>query len=66
MLTFFQKIIYIENMTSNTSPINYYKIIFHSALLYGLISILYYFGILTYKIVENRYLMAILAAYPIM
>jgi len=57
---------YIENMTSNTSPINYYKIIFHSALLYGLISILYYFGILSYKILENNYIMAVLAAYPIM
>lgn len=53
-------------MTSNTSPINYYKIIFHSALLYGLISILYYFGIFSYKMFENKYIMAVLAAYPIM
>jgi len=58
-------ILYIENMTSNTSPINYYKIIFHSALLYGLISILYYFGILSHNIFENKYITAALAAYPI-
>lgn len=56
----------IENMTSNTTPINYYKIIFHSALLYGLIAILYYFGVLSYKMFENNYIMAVLAAYPIM
>lgn len=57
---------YIENMTSNTSPINYYKIIFHSALLYGLIYILYYFGIVSYELFKNNYTMAVLAAYPIM
>ncbi|VVC41631.1 Lunapark domain [Cinara cedri] len=59
------EIIYIENMTSNTSPINYYKIIFHSAVLYGLISILYYFNILPYKVFQNNYIIAVFAAYPI-
>lgn len=53
-------------MTSSTTPINYYKIIFHSALLYGLISILYYFGILSRNTFQNNYIMAVLAAYPIM
>lgn len=53
-------------MTSNTSPINYFKIIFHSAILYGLISILYIFNILSYKIFQNNYIMAGFAAYPIM
>ncbi|XP_050429856.1 endoplasmic reticulum junction formation protein lunapark-A isoform X2 [Adelges cooleyi] len=60
------QIMNIERMTSKSAPINYYKIIFHSALLYGLITILYYFGIFSYKILENNYLMAALAAYPIL
>ncbi|XP_050531772.1 endoplasmic reticulum junction formation protein lunapark isoform X2 [Daktulosphaira vitifoliae] len=60
------EIMTIEKMTSKSSPINYYKIIFHSALLYSLITILYYFGIFQYKILENNYMMAALAAYPIL
>jgi len=53
-------------MTSNTSPINYYKIVFHSALMYGLIYIFYYFGIIPYESFKNNYIMAVFAAYPIM
>lgn len=52
-------------MTSNTSAINYYKFIFHSTVIYGLISILYFLNILTYKILQNNYIMAVLLAYPI-
>ncbi|XP_003247362.1 endoplasmic reticulum junction formation protein lunapark [Acyrthosiphon pisum] len=59
------EIMYIENMTSNTSPINYYKIVFHSALMYGFIYILYYFGIIPYEWFKNNYIMAVFAAYPI-
>lgn len=59
------EIMYIENMTSNTSPINYYKIVFHSTLMYGLIYILYYFGIIPYESFKNNYIMAVFAAYPI-
>ncbi|XP_025424552.1 endoplasmic reticulum junction formation protein lunapark isoform X2 [Sipha flava] len=60
------KIVYIENMTSNTSPINYFKIIFNSAILYGFIYILYYFDIISYQVLQNKYFMAILAGYPIL
>ncbi|XP_060854834.1 endoplasmic reticulum junction formation protein lunapark [Rhopalosiphum padi] len=59
------EIMYIENMTSNTSPINYYKIVFHSAIMYGFIYILYYFGIIPYELFKNNYIMAVFAAYPI-
>ncbi|VVC30540.1 Hypothetical protein CINCED_3A007007 [Cinara cedri] len=59
------EMIYIENMISNTSPINYYKIIFHSVVLYGLISILYYLNIISNKVFQNNYVMAVLATYPL-
>jgi len=57
---------YIENMTSNTSTINYYKIVFHSVLMYGLVYIVYYFGLISYEWLKNNYIMAVFAAYPIM
>jgi len=66
VITLFQEIMYIENMTSNTSPINYYKIVFHSVLMYGFIYILYYFGLISDERFKNNYIMAVFAAYPIM
>ncbi|KAL5242183.1 hypothetical protein ACI65C_009593 [Semiaphis heraclei] len=59
------EIMYIENMTSNTSPINYYKIVFHSVLMYGFFYILYYFGLISDERIKNNYIMAVFAAYPI-